>query len=542
MQVSAKSPDFNPGIWLKQLLRDKNLTIGITLFLLAAGLGYSAMLYSSFGDEGDSIAAAMFISKGLVLYRDIFSHHFPFVYCWIALFFKLIHPSIRVARFSILVFQLLTFFVMMLVTRRYKTIGLVAVLWSSIGFLYFANMALYQSVIAMACLPLFMIPLLAILQHKAPSLTEAILLGVCASIALLTNPLAAFPIATASLFLILNRINRRRMVVTTLVFTACMGLFLLYLSYTHSLGDFYQSAILFNLQVYPKYNSAADIPGNFLNTIASGLYLFGTGRPMFPYDLSGSFTQTTIFLLSGTVSRLIVLLTCLGLLIKRKFLAAGFVFLFAAGILIRQYTNFDNLSFTLISLTMLAFSSMLPWEADLIRIKTGPEKTERNTWKLALSKQAFLTAVFSLLICLWFVSEGIIFRFNSQEDFNYAANFSTYLKESKKITLLACGQPVKLGYYPEGSYYYFFTGMQPVSKYIYLWPWVAEVGLNDILMSLKEDANVVVYIDKGGSVWGLANQKYLAPLIDYVEEEYIDAGNSYYISPGLQGACKEALK
>ncbi len=106
-----------------------------------------------------------------------------------------------------------------------------------------------------------------------------------------------------------------------LVLSASMALFFLYLYWTHSLVNFYQSAILFNLQVYPKYNSASNIPGNFLKTVGSGLYLFGTGWQLFPYDLSGSFNKTTIFLLSGTVSRLIVLFFCLGLLVKRKYLA-----------------------------------------------------------------------------------------------------------------------------------------------------------------------------------------------------------------------------
>ncbi len=98
MQLSPMLPEFLPGHWLKRLLRDKNFYIGIALFILAAGLGYSVMLYSAFGDEGDSM------------------------------------------------------------------VGLAAVLWSSIGFLYFSNMALYQSVVAMACLPLFVIPVLASLR------------------------------------------------------------------------------------------------------------------------------------------------------------------------------------------------------------------------------------------------------------------------------------------------------------------------------------------------------------------------------------------
>ena len=32
---------------------------------------------------------------------------------------------------------------------------------------------------------------------------------------------------------------------------------------------------------------------------------------------------------------------------------------------------------------------------------------------------------------------------------------------------------LSLAYYPEGSYTYWFSDMKPVSKYIFMWPWVS---------------------------------------------------------------------
>ena len=56
------------------------------------------------------------------------------------------------------------------------------------------------------------------------------------------------------------------------------------------------------------------------------------------------------------------------------------------------------------------------------------------------------------------------------------------------IKSLACSQDAILGYYPGHPIVYFYTGLRPVSRYVLMWPWVAEVAMPDVLASLQSES------------------------------------------------------
>ncbi len=55
-------------------------------------------------------------------------------------------------------------------------------------------------------------------------------------------------------------------------------------------------------------------------------------------------------------------------------------------------------------------------------------------------------------------------------------------------------------------------------------PWVAEVGLEETITNL-EGKYAIIYIDKGGYLWGYKTDDYLSELIDYLNVKYIEKIN-----------------
>lgn len=122
----------------------------------------------------------------------------------------------------------------------------------------------------------------------------------------------------------------------------------------------------------------------------------------------------------------------------------------------------------------------------------------------------------------------------------YEANFAWTDYEAYRIKSLTCNQPeVRLAYYPGGTYLYWPTKMKPVSKYIYMWPWVAEVGLSDVISRLDQDRVLAIVIRYDDLTWSTYNTTdYMRPLDEYLNREYKKAAEGVYLSPRLFKICK----
>ena len=80
------------------------------LLLGAAALVGCTTLYAySFADEGDSLWIGLLLSRGQRLYRDFFSHHFPFQDYWGAAVIAAFGKSILAVRLSVWGFQIAAF-------------------------------------------------------------------------------------------------------------------------------------------------------------------------------------------------------------------------------------------------------------------------------------------------------------------------------------------------------------------------------------------------------------------------------------------------
>ena len=78
---------------------------GAALLAVAGTLGATQVYWKNFVDEADNLAGGLLIARGHALYRDVFSHHLPFPYYWVAAVIWLCGKSILAVRLSVLVFE-----------------------------------------------------------------------------------------------------------------------------------------------------------------------------------------------------------------------------------------------------------------------------------------------------------------------------------------------------------------------------------------------------------------------------------------------------
>ena len=82
----------------------------------------------------------------------------------------------------------------------------------------------------------------------------------------------------------------------------------------------------------------------------------------------------------------------------------------------------------------------------------------------------------------------------------------------------------------------YFSKLPLTSRYLFMTPWVANVGQQEVISDLPGKF-AVVFIAKGTDFWGYQTKDFLRGLIDYLDQEYIEVEPNIYISPELKQYC-----
>jgi hypothetical protein len=513
---------------------------GLLCLGILFALGCQVLFVDAFVDEGDKLAIALLMLRGMRLYSDVFAHHFPFVFDWLAVIFRLLGPSILVARWSMLAFQLVTFAAVMRLTRLYAPIGMLAILWGGIGHLYWANMVIYQGFAGLSMMAVFILTLTALAGRRCEDRAYWLALGLFSAIAILSDPTMVIGVAVALAALMISRAGRQRVGWSVLVLLAVFIAYAIRLGLDGSLPAFYRDAITFNEQIYSKYGgpTQARLSG-VVSSFQHGLHLLDFERWLEPnYGPIVRYSLPERWLFDGLLYRAVFLLLSLTLLMRRRWLAAAFVYTFAAAMLFRADVAFRSLH---LALTALAAAIVLITDTahqhDHARLISVDQRNAVGQaffawhWGIRLAVGGLL--VWMLALGLWRVAD-----LTRQGGLSYQANFGSLIAVADEVKRLSCGQDVALAFYPGNPYIQFLSGLRSVSRYVFMWPWVAEVALPDVLESLESESQVLVYIDKSVSIWGQwPTRKYLADLISYLDNHYITRGPDYYLSPGLAQQC-----
>lgn len=498
--------------------------VAVLLIAVAALVELSYVYANTFSDESDVLFGGWLIARGAVLYRDIFSHHFPLAYYWVGLVVALFGRSVLAVRVSVIAFQLACLALTARVTRLYLAVGLVAVLWALVGYLYFANLAVYPSFKGPALLVVFVTTLVVTGRGSRLGRGAAVAIGTLAAIATLADPLSIYPIGLAFLAMRLAGQRIGELVAATAV--PLVG-FVVYLVATGSARDFYADTIAFNANIYARFSRVGALPiGEFLTKLVQGLGIidpsaFGEGFTL----RAPSSGNVGHWLFTGFLPRAALVVLTLSLLLHRKPLAAGFVYLFAASLLATWgEKTFRSLPFVMTGLTAGVLFALGAFAG-------APRKSTIRMFELGTRA---LTAAALLALTITLASSLVVRR----KSLSYAANFARYENDVRSIRRLTCDRPeVAFAAFPYDSMPNFIGGFAPVSRQIYLLPWNAPAGIPEVIAGLGA-GDAVVVVKKTGSVWGLfKNRDFLAPLIAYLDANYKPVNAELYVSRALHADC-----
>jgi hypothetical protein len=543
-------------------------------------------------DEADNVAVAqLIVLDGSVLYRDLFSHHFPFAYYWTAFFFKLFGISIFNARLAVIILNALAFGSVGLILRNWHVGALAWLIWACVSPFFLGHLMLYQSLAAVALAPVFAGGFAYVSRRPLPNLWGMSLVGLFAAIAILANPLTLFavgltfigialPFGTGFLPRRLHHLTRQRQFESALcmafILAPLIGVVLgsfCFLGLNGALGDFYRDVVIFNRDIYARYSDTVRTGllancGKIVLNIISGLTLFDPNQRMYPIDTLKTFSVLAEWLISDITFKLIIIFYCLWLALKRHGLAALYVYAFAACALMRGRTNFDQLPLLMCAVVVLAV-----WQADMLtevqdKKVTGVQDDRVTRWQddketmlpksIALPPSSFLLhpSSFVLYPSLWLspliallVVIGIDFGVQQRNSPAAAQVLAQDATTALTLQQWVCGQPdVKLGYYPANPYVHFYSQLRPVSRYLFVWPWVAEVGATDIATTLTQAPYSIVSIVTQGDIWGIPNAVSLAPIATVVRRDFVkidnegNANSGLYLSRPLYDACVQKMK
>jgi hypothetical protein len=525
-----------------------NIQAGYLLLFISLLIGFVTIFYTYYnpGDESDTYTVGWLLSKGYVLYKDLFSHHFPFSYIWVRLISLISGPSIPIYRISLVLLRIGLLTVIMHVYRKPLVIGVTSIGLSLIGPIFLGNMLLYYSFDAIFMISCFFI-ILAILNNEISfSYKLVVLTGIIISLSVLNDPIMTFPAIVIILFLAISGYQKgegkkQKLIYTTSSFLIIGVIFTLFSGIIFSItsfSGFIQDAIIFNKDIYTKYTGQLfTIPGlvasirNSINILDPSLRTYVS-----PYFHWEDFSQLNNWVFTALFFRISILFTSFILFLQRKFLSGVFLLLFAGFTYYRGSAYFHGLpyyfiaiacaSYTAVELCSLVLKRLINLDINLLNLKIN------TLFTLILS--VTVTVMFAIL-SVRLVEYWIVHR----SELSYTSQFNHFMNDSGYIKQFSCGyEGASLLTIPGDPWMYFYSGLPPASSYFFLLPWVAEIGEDKVISELPNKPTIV-YIVKDADVWSYKVKDYLADLISYLDYNYIQVDKNVYISPLLDEYCKQ---
>ena len=499
---------------------------GLTLLGLGFAIAATGLYFGLFVDEGDKLVGAWLVAEGAVPYRDFFTHHFPLPYYWLAGAFALLGPNVLAARLAMLVFNLIAFAVLMRATGRYLLVGVAAVGWGALGHLFGAHMAIYNSLAAAALTVVLGLGLTALTTITPLARPALFSLGLYAALAILSDLTLAAGVLGVFILLALHRPARARLWAALAGLALPLAAWVVYLALTHSLAPAYDSLVRFNAEVYNRYYqlSAAQWLDALARNAVSGLYVW---KPPFWQLTAAAFgpadhlTDMGRWLFGGFLFRIAILLVCGLLLIQRRWLAALLVYGLAVLTATRAEAWFRLQPFALLALIAPALV-LAYWLEQPAAAGARPRRWARLSVTLLL-----------LGLVAWPIVRGIGSLVQVRARLSYAVSFAGPRTQAEHIHDLVEAQPAALGVYPGDPLLNFLTGLKPVGGVMYLWPWVAEEHQAAVIAALEAEP-AVVFLNVDGEVWERPVAVFLGDLHAYLEDNYLNVEQSYYLSPRLR--------
>jgi hypothetical protein len=552
---SAKDLLHHP-FWIQARRRLDSPAVGFSLLGIACLLGLTKLVFGQFADEANNLVYGWLVSKGYVLYRDVFSQHFPFAYYWTAVVVTLFGNSQAAVRISLLVLQAGLFGFSMWATRLYLPVGLAALVWGLTSQFHRGNMILYDNFDGTFLTVAFILVFFALVARNRIHKVTLVVIGLCLGCAFLSNPLLIYPGFLILLGLFLSglmtadgsgwREGLRRLVWAAGAAGLMLGIYLAYLLVSGTFQDFYRDAVWFNAVIYDQYTDGSpNRLGTIFFQLFTGLDLFNPQwtkhvSPFIQFGINrNSFANEDLYyswIFSSLLFRLSILLCTLGLILKRKFLAGIFLYIIAASLLTRAETSWHAVPFIWLSLFAGAYFIVTFFKIPKIdfsnkRWANRVDRAARPVWGLVFA--AFL------LMYAWSAASGAYFLVDNHAALNDHHFVNRLARFGDQLRSLSCNQDdLKVLIYPYNPMVYFVTQIPPASKYMFMHPWVAQVALPELIPELQQQNSTIIEVKTEKTVWQeYAVKDYLAELITYLNQDYTQVNATLWMSKALGKNC-----
>lgn len=501
--------------------------VGVALIATSLLIGICFIYWRAFGDEGDTIAAGLLLAQGKLLYRDVFSHHFPFPYYWSATLIRLFGEELLVQRLAIPALFFANFALLARITKQYLLVGLTAISWAIIGHFYYGNSAIYETFTALALSSMFIITLTLALDLFPLTKSICVLIAIYIAVALLSDPLTCYPVLCCCGMLVVHRPTRRRAWQMGLIAGALLMGYGGYLLLSNTWGAFQHDTIWFNAHIYSRYTNTSTMRLPTLGGIlSSGLGIFDTRwfnqnllAPVAEYASmfdrridSGFFYRAAIIIASGQI------------LLRGGWKAAIFCYIYAAALMMRSQEGL-YIGALAIQACFLGFGTLLQmWD-----------RRDHIGWA-SLAVRYLGYAIIAPLLALLLIRSGHFAIANYQSAF-YESSYGRLESEAKRLRNLTCGMDASLLYYPSEPLLYVYSDMAPAARYSFLYPWVADIAMDEVKGALRTKPTVV-YLSMSGEVWGNPNANYLEPLYAFLKKYYVQIDSETFVSPLIVKNCQ----
>jgi len=534
---------------------------GYALLLVSFVIGLTKLYYGRFVDEADNLTVGWLLTQGYTLYQDVFSHHFPFPYFWVAGVVRLAGNSFAAVRISLLLLHLGLFAVSMKTTRLYQVIGLTSLAWNLINHFHRGQEAIYATFECLLMAAAFFTIFNLLVRRSRPGKFTLLWIGTTLGMALLTDPLMVYPAGIALLGVFISGLRQRAPAAVPLreglrralwsggAIAVLLGVFAVYLLASGTAGDFYQQAIWFNQEIYAKYEDARTLRfDTLLRNAATGLDVFNPRwvRHIDPFISLPTYRSVKLedenlyatWIFSGLLSRLSILACMAGLAMRRRISALAFLYLFAAAMMVRASDGLYAMGFTLVSLFAAFYLQVELRRLAFFRAIHTRQGGLSTGWQV-VQWVWLLVLVFIGGMQVWSAFRGGYYIVKNWNWFASQRHVRMYDEFGDEIRDLACGSPdLELSVFPINPIVHFVTGIPPASRYVYMYPWVAEIGKEELITELKANPAAVVWINTGRKSGEPDSPAvYMAEVIDFLNEEYFVLGQDFWLSPELAERC-----
>lgn len=465
-------------------------------------LGFSAIFFfirlvmGNF-DEYDHLTAGYLMKNGQLLYKDIFTHHFPLPYYWTLLFTPLWseNPSrtISIFRLAVLSYYIFSFTLIFASLKQIQTRVLFLIWTVIISFIlviYQGHLVLSETFAAMALMGVFWTSVPVVLGWEKLTKLHLYAQIIFASLALWSQPLYAV-LLLIPLLLGLKKYIKHVLGATTIINVLPLLVFLI----TGQLSAFYEQAIWFNSAIYSNYYGTEFIHGNNFISIIQHFF-------------SNEFKLLTSVRTPIQIFQFIVHLGLFGLLaylikIKQKLATTLVLFLFLVSRIreVKIITG-EPFVFGIYPFILLALA------CSLISLYFISRKSR------LVCAAILLMIVSSALIPMYpFIKQSL------DPQYNYHV-FWSYRQDKGDIIKKLSEPNEKILVYPHDVDLYYFADRKPIDKFLYWFPWVDDVPhyRAERLKALTENPPPVVYI---GSLAFHDEKKYYAKFFPTIIKGYI---------------------